>query len=291
MWQATNCSPRPRWAAPTRWPSRRGVPGLALMENAGRAVAEAAAELAGRAGAADRGRLRARQQRRRRLRRGAAAARAGLSGCALGLLGSRDGSEGRCGRDGRRAGASAIEPLSPATIAGADLIVDALFGAGLSRPLEGVAAEVVAAINAAGKPIVAVDVPSGLDGTTGASTRAGRAGDAHRHLLPPEARAPAAAGAHAVRRGAARRHRHPRRRARRDRPAHVRQPPLAVARRSIPGRASMAHKYTRGHAVVVSGPAESTGAARLGARGALRIGAGLVTVVGSATATAVNATH
>jgi NAD(P)H-hydrate epimerase len=52
-----------------------------------------------------------------------------------------------------------------------------------------------------------------------------------------------------------------------------------------------AHKYTRGHAVVVSGPAESTGAARLGARGALRIGAGLVTVVGPATADAVNATH
>src|SRR6185436_12053304 len=40
-----------------------------------------------------------------------------------------------------------------------------------------------------------------------------------------------------------------------------------------------------------SGPAESTGAARLGARGALRIGAGLVTAVGPATATAVNATH
>ena len=52
-----------------------------------------------------------------------------------------------------------------------------------------------------------------------------------------------------------------------------------------------AHKYERGHAVVVSGPAESTGAARLGARGALRIGAGVVTVVGSAAATAINATH
>ena len=60
-----------------------------------------------------------------------------------------------------------IEPLSPAILAGADIIVDALFGAGLSRPLDAEAAEVVAAINAAGKPVVAVDVPSGLDGTTG----------------------------------------------------------------------------------------------------------------------------
>ena len=52
-----------------------------------------------------------------------------------------------------------------------------------------------------------------------------------------------------------------------------------------------AHKYQRGHAVVVSGPPESTGAARLGARGALRIGAGLVTLVGTGAATAINATH
>jgi ADP-dependent NAD(P)H-hydrate dehydratase / NAD(P)H-hydrate epimerase len=51
------------------------------------------------------------------------------------------------------------------------------------------------------------------------------------------------------------------------------------------------HKYTRGHAVVVSGPAECTGAARLGARGALRMGVGLVTLVGSGSATAINATH
>jgi hydroxyethylthiazole kinase-like uncharacterized protein yjeF len=49
------------------------------------------------------------------------------------------------------------------------------------------------------------------------------------------------------------------------------------------------HKYARGHAVVVSGPAYSTGAARLGARGALRIGAGLVTVASPRGAILVNA--
>jgi ADP-dependent NAD(P)H-hydrate dehydratase / NAD(P)H-hydrate epimerase len=51
------------------------------------------------------------------------------------------------------------------------------------------------------------------------------------------------------------------------------------------------HKYARGHAVVVSGPAYSTGAARLGARGALRIGAGLVTVASPRDALAVNASQ
>ena len=60
---------------------------------------------------------------------------------------------------------------------------------------------------------------------------------------------------------------------------------------AFPAPSLDAHKYTRGHAVVVSGPADSTGAARLGARGALRIGAGLVTLVGSGAATAINATH
>jgi hydroxyethylthiazole kinase-like uncharacterized protein yjeF len=51
------------------------------------------------------------------------------------------------------------------------------------------------------------------------------------------------------------------------------------------------HKYDRGHALVVSGPLSHTGAARMGARGALRIGAGLVTVASPPDALAVNAAH
>jgi NAD(P)H-hydrate epimerase len=52
-----------------------------------------------------------------------------------------------------------------------------------------------------------------------------------------------------------------------------------------------AHKYARGHCIVVSGPAHATGAARLAARGALRVGAGLVSVASPMDAVAVNAAH
>ena len=183
-----------------------------------------------------------------------------------------------------------VEPLSPATLADADLVIDALFGAGLSRPLEGTAAEVVAAINAAGKPVVAVDVPSGLDGSTGAS--AGPVVQAtctvtFFRLKPGHVLLPGRTLCGEVRLADI------------GIPERVLQ---EIAPRTFLNRPGLwhkdypsprmdGHKYTRGHAVVVSGPAESTGAARMGARAALRVGAGLVTVVGPATATAVNATH
>jgi NAD(P)H-hydrate epimerase len=265
-----------------------GVPGVMLMENAGRAVAEATAELAGRAGRTiavvcgpgnngGDGFVAARLLRKR-----------GFT-VRLGLLGPREALKGDAAEMARR-WEGAIEPLMPATIAGADLIVDALFGAGLTRALEGVAAEVVAAINASGKPVVAVDVPSGLDGTTGMA--AGPVVQAMRsvtffrlkpaHLLLPgralcgEVRLadigiPASVLASIGPRAFA------------NRPALWRE---AYPRPRLEG-----HKYSRGHAVVVSGPAEQTGAARLGARGCLRIGAGLVTVVGPPAATAINATQ
>ena len=266
----------------------QGVPGLTLMENAGRAVAEAAAAIMPRAGAAiavvcgpgnngGDGFVAARLLREQGYR------------VRLGLLGSRSALEGDAAAMAQRWG-EPVEPLAATMLADADLVIDALFGAGLSRPLDGLAAEVVAAINAAGKPVVAVDVPSGLDGTTGAS--AGPVVQAtctvtFFRLKPGHVLLPGRALCGEVRL------------------ADIGIPDRVLQeigprtflnrpglwRKHYPLPRMDGHKYTRGHAVVVSGPAESTGAARMGARGALRIGAGLVTVVGAATATAVNATH
>jgi hydroxyethylthiazole kinase-like uncharacterized protein yjeF len=265
-----------------------GVPGLSLMEAAGRAVADAAIDLVARKGAAiavlcgpgnngGDGFVAARLLREHGYR------------VRVGLLGPRERLTGDAAAVATRWGAD-VESLTSTTLNDADLIIDALFGAGLSRPLDGIAAEVVAAINASGKPVLAVDVPSGLDGTTGcadgAVVQATRTVTFFRlkpgHLLLPgrllcgEVRLADIGIPENVLDEMSPR-------------AFVNGPDLWRAAYVSP--ALDAHKYTRGHAVVVSGPAESTGAARLGARGALRIGAGLVTLVGSGAAAAINATH
>ncbi|HEX6001964.1 MAG TPA: NAD(P)H-hydrate dehydratase [Hyphomicrobiaceae bacterium] len=264
-----------------------GTPGAALMEAAGAAVAVAAADL-GEAGAAvavlcgpgnngGDGLVAARLLRDR-----------GYN-VRVFLLGPPDALRGDAAIMAERWGGK-IEALSPASVAGADVIVDALFGAGLSRPLDGVAAEVVGAINATGKPVVAVDVPSGLDGSSGCA--AGPVVQAtctvtFFRLKPGHLLLPGRLYCGAVRTADI------------GIPASVlgevsprtwaNRPALWLAH--YPRPSMEAHKYTRGHAIVVSGPPESTGAARMGARAALRVGAGLVTLVGSAAATAINATH
>ena len=167
------------------------------------------------------------------------------------------------------------------TIGGARLIVDALFGAGLARDFP---AEVAGAINDAGCPIVAVDVPSGLDGLTGRPRGGCVAADVTVTFF-------------------------------RRKPGHVLMPgrmlcgEVVVAgigipdsvlqdirprdsinaeiRRPTPSPAG--HKYSRGHAVVVSGGPLHTGASRLAAEAALRSGAGLVTLSGTREALAVHA--
>jgi NAD(P)H-hydrate epimerase len=268
-----------------------GVPSLDLMEAAGRAVAEAVWELL--AGAArgtgvvlvacgpgnngGDGLVAARLLRERGVvvRVGLLGERAALRGDAAHVAARWDG---------------VVEALSASLVAG-DVIVDALFGAGLSRPLDAHAAAVVAAINGSGKPVVAVDVPSGLDGSSGHTVGDTVVQATHTvtffrlkpgHLLLPgrllcgEVRLADIGIPDAVLSEIA--------------PRTVANRP-ALWRNVHPWPSLAGHKYARGHAVAVSGPADMTGAARLAARGALRIGAGLVTLVGSAAATAINATH
>lgn len=181
-----------------------------------------------------------------------------------------------------------VEALEPDMAERGEVIVDALFGAGLTRPVEGPVAGIVAAVNRAGRPVIAVDVPSGLDGSTGeargACVRATATVTFFRrkpgHLLMPgrELCGPVRVvdiGIDADVLGEIA----PR--------AFVNGPALWQA--AFPALARDGHKYDRGHALVVSGGPSSTGAARLGARGALRVGAGLVTLASPQAAFAVNA--
>ena len=170
------------------------------------------------------------------------------------------------------------------------LVIDALFGAGLSRALEGSARVVVERVAASGTPVLAVDLPSGLSGDTGevlglclsatATVTFFRLKPAH--LLMPG----------------------------RDLCGEVTLADIGIDRAGLdtlgvtlarncpdlwwpafPKPASGGHKYTRGHLLVVSGPMPTTGAARLAARGGLRIGAGLVTVASPDDAIATHAAH
>ena len=86
----------------------------------------------------------------------------------LGLPDAKDRLKGGASANAAR-WTGAIEPLTPAIVEGAGLIIDALFGAGLDRALNGPAAEILAVAAAQGAPIVAVDVPSGLMGDSGAN--------------------------------------------------------------------------------------------------------------------------
>jgi hydroxyethylthiazole kinase-like uncharacterized protein yjeF len=262
-----------------------GVAGIALMQNAGAAVAEAV--VARRSGG---GRVVVVAGPGNNGGDGFVAARLlAARGYAVEVLlvGKAEALKGDAAL-AAQAWAGPFVPADPVRLAHADIVVDALFGAGLDRPVEGLPRAMIEAMNAQSAPIVAVDLPSGINGTSGA-------------VIGVAVRA-----AHTVTFF-------------RKKPAHVLLPgrlhcgTLSVADIGIPASvlASIApqtfenvpklwramfpaprlagHKYDRGHAVVVSGPSWSTGAARLAARGALRAGAGLVTIASPHEALPINA--
>jgi hydroxyethylthiazole kinase-like uncharacterized protein yjeF len=261
-----------------------GVSGIALMEAAGHAVADAVS----------------------RMRRGRAVivvAGSGNNGgdgfVAARVLAERNtpvrvllvGERGRLKGDAAAAVARWTGPVEPAVPEALDpdsVVVDALFGAGLDRDVTGLARAMIEAMNRGRAPIIAVDLPSGVNGTSGAAMGAAvratetvtffRAKPGH-FLLPGRLHCGKLTLADI------------------GIPARVLDAvgPKTFANRpalwgdSFPVPEPGGHKYGRGHAVVVSGGLSATGAARLAARGALRAGAGLVTIASPADALAVNA--
>lgn len=178
-------------------------------------------------------------------------------------------------------------PLSPEPTP-ADIYIDALFGAGLSRPLEGDVARLARTCNLLGKPVVAIDTPSGVSGDTGRAVgevafRADLTVTFHRRKLAHclvEGRA--ACGDVIVADIGLGESDHLS-------SLHENTPELWESR--FPWPALDAHKHRRGRFKVVSGEAWNTGAARLAARAGLRIGAGVVTVLSPPGSLAVNASH
>ncbi|MFN3656436.1 MAG: NAD(P)H-hydrate dehydratase [Pseudolabrys sp.] len=261
-----------------------GRPGIELMENAGRAVAEAVAACA----------------KGRRVTVVAGPGNNGGDGfVAARLLAERGyevhvcllGDRAKLKGDAALAAARWTGPIvaaAPEALDACDVIVDALFGAGLDRPVEGLPRALIEAMNGTGIDVVAVDLPSGINGTSGqvmgVAVKAAHTVTFFRrkpgHLLLPGRLycgpiEVADIGIHeAVLEAIAPK-------------AFVNEPPLW--REAYPVPTAESHKYTRGHAVVASGGLSTTGAARLAARGALRAGAGLVTLASPREALAVNA--
>ncbi|MEM9072313.1 MAG: NAD(P)H-hydrate dehydratase [Myxococcota bacterium] len=250
-----------------------GVAGLVLMENAGRGAADviAATHLEGRVvvvcGPGQNGGDGWVVARHLQL--------AGVSVEAV-LIGdeSRIRGDARPNLDAWRALGGSVS--SELNLDGATLIVDALFGTGLARTVEGAFAEAVEAINQCGAPVVALDLPSGVDADTG-------------EVLGRAVRATQTVTFGARKRGL---YQHPGREyAGEIFLAHIGVAPPRSAPCGLLSDADAAtilkvrgpsdHKGTAGHVLVVAGANATAGASELSVRGAFRAGAGKVTLAGA----------
>ncbi|NKN37687.1 NAD(P)H-hydrate dehydratase [Agrobacterium sp. a22-2] len=201
-------------------------------------------------------------------------------GDAARLTGDAQKAHMRCGLTGHPV--EAYQPLQ------GDVVLDAVFGAGLARDVPSAIADLVERVATAGLPVIAVDLPSGLDGRTGMVR-----GAAFRatHTVTFMTRKPG----HLLLPG-------------RDLCGPIEVYDIGIPARlveahagditlnhpgvwtdKLPKAASDSHKYRRGHLTVFSGGSAATGAARLSAISGLRVGAGLVTLASPDEAMAANA--
>ncbi|WP_346912296.1 NAD(P)H-hydrate dehydratase [uncultured Roseibium sp.] len=273
-----------------------GTPGRTLMENAGRHVADAAAEMVGEGGRVlvlcgpgnngGDGFVAARLLKQAGYAVDVALLKdpGGLAGDAL--LAFQD----MTSRQGGLVPARIGEGELGSQLASADLVIDAMLGAGLDRALSGPLANIVNEINDSGCKVLSVDLPTGINGATGAvmgtAVRAacsvtffrlkpghllypgrGYCGDLHCGDIGITADVLDTV-----------------------RPDTTLNCPSLWRSAWQPPRAD-GHKYSRGHAVVFGGPVRATGAARLSAGAALRAGAGLVSVACPPSALLVYASH
>ncbi len=164
--------------------------------------------------------------------------------------------------------------FTPALLGQHKLVVDAIFGTGLDRNIEGPVSEIIGEINKCPLPVVSIDIASGINGDSGAimgvaieaiHTVAFTHPKPGHFLLPGKINT---GQLHMRDIGVS---------SRDITPKHFLNVP-ALWKDHLPRMRADSHKYTRGHAVIFGGGMSSAGAAKLAAISALRVGSGLVSV-------------
>ena len=188
-----------------------------------------------------------------------------------------------CALEGRE-----LRLYQPAT---GDVVIDGLFGAGLGREVPEDVSALIRRVTEAGIPVLAIDLPSGLDGRTGKVLAA--AFRAHNtvtfmtrkpgHLLMPGRELCGDLQVFDI--GI------PARIIRAEASGLIAENTPDAWKGVLPAEQLETHKYKRGHLVVFSGEADKTGAARMSAISGLKAGAGLVTIAAPRAAIAANAAH